>query len=148
LKAIVLYDRDPVGLETYPEFEHLIWSRREIENYVLNEEALIQFAQEFVKENVPEVTGDAARRLMQNYIEESIPEGAPRRFDDPRWKDIKVSDEFLCILFSKFFEVVAPGFYARSHKAIFAEIVEFMPVESIDEEVTHVLDRILMTAID
>lgn len=146
LRAIVLWDRDPIGVNPDAEFEHLIWTRREIENYLLHEESLLRFAQDFVEKHVPEISGVEARRRMQIYIEECIPDGAPRSFEDPLWNDIKVSNEFLCPLFAKFFDELVPGFYAQSNKSIFAEVIQFLPDDFISDEVRNVLERILETA--
>lgn len=148
LRAIVLFDRDPVGVKPDAEFEHLAWTRKEIENYLLHEESLLRFAEYFVGKHLAEIPGNEARRRMQLYIEECIPEGAPRSLEDRAWDDIKVSDKFLCPLFEKFFDDLVPGFYAQTNKSIFAEVIQFLPNDFISDEVHVVLDRILVIARD
>ena len=133
--------------------ECLAWRRREIENYLSSRATLESYAMESARGYVaaqqlgplfepPEIE----RRVtaMNKAINEV--ESALERLDrgSPWDPDTKVSDEFLNPLFKAYFEDL--GLPNLMNKRSFYELVEYVPDDEIDAEITEKLDAIAHTA--
>ena len=133
--------------------ECLAWRRREIENYLSSRATLESYAIESARAYVaaqqlgplfepPEIK----RRVtaMNKAINEV--ESALERLDrgSPWDPDTKVSDEFLNPLFKAYFEDL--GLPNLMNKRSFYELVEYVPDDEIDAEITEKLDAIAHTA--
>ena len=145
LRGIALFDR----LETEPRdiapVECLIWSRREIENYLCSRATLEAYAEASAAGDSlgPLFTpAEAGRRLdaMRAAIADveaalgTLGKGSP-------WSvDVKVSDDFLTPLFKTYFRRLdLPNLMAKRN---FHELAEYVPDAEIDPEIGQKLDVI------
>ncbi len=129
-------DRTPrdLGAET------LMWSRREIENYLMRRDVLEAWA-----------TGDQADDLFAQMrlsaMRDAIVqiETAQRTLGKDIWSpDIKATDEVLDPIFRRYFELTKQPL--RFRKADYHGLVRFVPAGEVDAEVGAKLDRIYAAA--
>ena len=149
LKEIALYDL----LESAPESDgaltHLMWRKREIENYLCTRRALHAFAIEYefpFEEGTLFWESEKHRRTlaMQECIHglcealETADLGSP-------WEDtFKVNDGFLAPLFRNFYmHLELPNSMAKKS---FYELAHFLPLDEYDPEITEKLDAIAAAA--
>ena len=149
LRGVVLFDR----LESEPRdmapVECLMWRRREIENYVCSRATLEAYATASATEAVAgplftQAEADKRVNVMRQAIEQvelalrTLGKGSP-------WdSDIKASDEFLDPVFNAYFEKLRlPNLMAKKN---FYELVEYVPYDEIDPEITEKLDAIVQVA--
>lgn len=139
-------DREPPGLEPV---ECLMWQRREIENYLSTRATLEAYATtlKLPVSSGPlfeETEAETRKTLMEDAITEtevameSLGRGSPWDYG------IKVSDEFLKPLFVSFFGKL--GLQNRMTKKYFHELVQHVPENEIDPEITEKLDAIARVA--
>jgi ABC-type taurine transport system ATPase subunit len=146
LVGIVLFDRLEKELQTGSKLVELMWSQREIENYLvtpaslrgfvqlgLDSEDLIEAAE---KRNRLEILDACVAELSNALILTNEP--------DPWGPDIKVTDKFLDPLFKRFFERL--GTPQRIYKRDYHGLADTVPLDQVDAEVFQVLDAILATA--
>jgi ABC-type taurine transport system ATPase subunit len=148
LKGIALFDH----LENLPDdlgAEGLTWRRREIENYLCDQETLEAYANASASAaSAGPLFGasEAARRIaaMRESIREvelalqTLEKGSPW---DPA---TKVSDDFLVPLFKAYFKKL--GLPNVMEKKNFHELAHLVPVHKIDPEVREKLDAISRVA--
>ena len=146
LVGFCLFDQDVGELHRHPELREYAWQQREIENYVVStKQVLIDWARAEADERTE---GPLFSILWVSTIEETITEiesafvtlgkGTP-------WSSkTKVSDDFLDRLFEAFFEKLELPNLMR--KTNYHTLVQYVPAEQIDPEVTEVLDSILEVA--
>ena len=149
LRGVVLFDR----LESEPQdmapVECLMWSRREIENYLCSRATLEAYAKASANEAVAgplftQAEADKRVNVMHQAIDQvelalkTLGKGSP-------WdSDIKASDEFLAPVFKAYFEKLRlPNLMAKKN---FYELVEYVPYDEIDPEITEKLDAIAQVA--
>lgn len=142
LVGFCLFDRIGDGLQTNPELREYQWKRREIENYIVcGKEILIDWTR-------AEAERQAGNPQLMSTMEEAIAEiekaletlgrGSP-------WSpNTKVSDDFLDPLFDSFFKKL--GLENLMRKTNYHTLVQYVPTELIDPEVSEVLDGILEIA--
>jgi ABC-type taurine transport system ATPase subunit len=143
LRGFVLCDR----LERQPTYgsglSGSMWKRREIENYLCQPETLEAYAEGLAGAmNLgPLFENQEKDRLvsaMQTTIREVVP---PLALTDPTfryWNDVKASDDFLDVVFERFF--AALGHENIMRKTNYHRLAPF--VKDIDAEVIEVLDAI------
>ena len=142
LVGFCLLDRVESELQTNPEFREYQWKRREIENYIVcRKEILIDWAQAEAERRGEASqlvsTMDEAIAEIHNALE-TLGRGSP-------WSpDTKVSDDFLDPLFDSFFNKL--GLENLMRKTNYHTLVQYVPPEQIDPEVSEVLDGILEIA--
>ena len=149
LRGVVLFDR----LESEPRdmapVECLMWSRREIENYLCSRATLEAYATTSATEAVAgplftQAEADKRVNVMRQAIDQvelalrTLGKGSP-------WdSDIKANDEFLDPVFKAYFEKLRlPNLMAKKN---FYELVEYVPYDEIDPEITEKLDAIVQVA--
>ena len=142
LVGFCLFDRIGEGLQATPELREYQWKRREIENYIVHQKGiLIDWAQAGT-----ERWGEAAQLVstMEEAIDEienaleTLGRGSP-------WSpDTKVSDDFLDPLFESFFKRL--GLENLMRKTNYHTLVQYVPADQIDPEVSEVLNGILEIA--
>lgn len=142
LVGLALFDRLDRALDAGGPLVHLMWSRREIENYFCQEAALLSFASEgapgdFVGPTESKRRLDAMRLSIQELSEALRTLGKP----GPWSADIKASDEFLDPLFRKFFEKL--GLPLTFRKADYHVLASHVAVDQVDAEVAEVLSAIV-----
>ena len=156
LTGIAIYDR--LDFSEDPYLRQLCWEKREIENYICDKEALVQFAQnEALSQAVERSAGssnliderqslfvEAYRNSMLESINE-IEDALNRLRGLSPWDaDTKVSDEFLEPLFKDFYAKI--GSLNRMPKKNYYKLIQFLDPLSVDAEVVEKLDAIVETA--
>ena len=146
LVGFCLFDRISDQLQTPPELIEYAWQRREIENYIISSrQVLIDWASAGAEEQIGDLLFSP---LWVSIMEERITEienaRATLRQESPWSPDIKVTDDFLDGLFETFFEKLEmPNLMQKTN---YHTLVQYVPVDQIDPEVTQVLDSILEVA--
>ncbi len=149
LRGIAIMDDSDREREPGGGLERSLWRRREAENYLCTRRTLESFAARLATEEAPGPLFETAAidrgvSLMRSVISEM--ENALRSLGRPSpWSDeCKVSDDFLAPLFESYFSKL--GEPNRMTKANFHRLVEFVPEDEIDPEVTEKLDAIVRIA--
>ncbi len=149
LRGVALFDRLDRETPDNPALEHLVWKRREIENYLCTEATLEEYARASAEaaQPMPLFSGpETDRRLtaMREAIAEvgkameTLGKGSP-------WSsEAKVSDEFLTPLFRAYFEKIEiPNLMGKKN---FYELADHVPEDEIDPEIGEKLDAIATVA--
>ena len=142
LVGFCLFDQIESELQTNPEFREYQWKRREIENYIVcQKEVLIEWARVEAERR-----GEASQLVstMEEAIDEIEKALATLGKGSPWSPDTKVSDDFLDPLFDSFFKKL--GLENLMRKTNYHTLVQYVPPEQIDPEVSKVLDGILEIA--
>jgi predicted ATPase len=137
--GVALFDR----LDRAPRdlgAETLMWSRREIENYVTRRDVLEAWAK---GEESNDLFAQGRLSAMRDAIEEI--EAAQRTLGKDIWSnDIKATDEVLDPVFRRYFAQIKEPLLFR--KADYHGLVRFMSSAEVDPEVGETLDRIVAVA--
>ena len=144
LVGFCLFDRITGELQTHPELREYAWERREIENYIVfNKQVLIDWTRAEAMEH--------ARLFMETWI--STMENTIKEIEDalvtlgkgtPWSAGTKVSTDFLDPLFAAFFKKLRlPNLMQKTN---YHTLVQYVPPDQVDPEVTEVLDSILEIA--
>jgi len=143
LVGLAIYDRLDAGLPGDPNLRQIMWSRRELENYLCQRETLLAYAEEKGRRQVGELFALSWREAMEKSIQEI--EQALRTLGKDAWSaDVKASDEFLTPLFKQFYGLL--GLPNEMNKTNFHLLADFVPLEAIDDEIRQALDAILKVA--
>jgi Fe-S cluster assembly ATPase SufC len=143
LVGIAIYDRLEAELPNDPHLRQIMWSRRELENYLCQKETLLAYAEEKGRRQMGELFTLIWRDAMEKAIREV--EQALQILGKDAWgADTKASDEFLTPLFKKFYHEL--GLPNEMSKTNFHLLADFVPLEAIDEEIRQALDAILEVA--
>ncbi len=149
LKAIAIFDRLDQELPPNLGSEGLMWSRREIENYLCFRETLEAYAMAVPPRKTAgplftEAESSTRAEAMQMSIRE-IAEALETLHKGSPWDpDTKVSDDFLTPLFEKYFKrLELPNIMAKKN---FHELADFVPREKLDPEIKEKLDAIVRVA--
>ena len=149
LKGVALFDRLDGEAPSDPSLGHLVWNRREIENYLCTESTLEAYARAAgaAADPTPLFTGAEADRRSEAMGEavaevgkalETLGRGSP-------WSgDVKASDDFLTPLFKAYFEKI--GIPNLMDKKNFHELADHVPEDEIDPEIGEKLDAIARVA--
>jgi ABC-type branched-subunit amino acid transport system ATPase component len=142
LVGFALFDRLEKEIQTGSQLIEGMWTRREIENYLVTPESLRTFVQMGL--NGDDLIERAERENRVKILEACITEivNALRLTNkpDPWGPDIKVTDDFLDPLFRLFYERL--GTPQKIFKRDYHGLAEAIPIEQIPNEVTDVLARI------
>ena len=142
LVGFCLFDQIPDELQTRPELIEYAWQRREIENYIVaSKQVLLDWAHAKAQERTG---GPLFSPLWVSTMEERITEIEKAREtlgqESPWSPDIKVTDDFLDRLFETFFDKLEiPNLMQKTN---YHTLVQYLPVEQIDPEITEVLNSI------
>jgi energy-coupling factor transporter ATP-binding protein EcfA2 len=146
LVGFALFDRLDKELHTGPHLGERMWSRREIENYIVTREALFGFIEADLPED--DLFAKAERERRHEALGQCIAELESAlqvaRRPDPWGPSAKVTDEFLDPLFANYFQRL--GIPQQRFKRDYHGLADFVAIEHIDPEVRDVLDDILRTA--
>jgi predicted ATPase len=149
LAGVAVLDRVDMTIQESAPLVLRTWKRREIENYLTSEKALLAFAES-------QATGVMAAPLFEAHekqrlhtaMAEAIAEisDALRKLSkpDPFSGDIKASDDFLTPLFHAFFQKL--GLPDLMQKSDFHSLVRFLPPAEVDHEIREALDAIGVVA--
>lgn len=141
LVGFALFDRIDKDLQKSSHLQGYQWKRKEIECYLCQREILLAYAVNFGENQGGELFGDTARNYMNEVIDD-LEQALEKLGKDSPWSpDMKVSDEFLPVVFKNFSEKNnLPDLMSKSN---YHELVKFVPVDSISSEVVEVLDMIV-----
>lgn len=145
LVGIAIYDRLsklPAGEEP---LKHLMWQRREIENYLCSRDVLIACAGHVGAQHLDELGKSAAVAAMENSIRKISEAIATLRNSDAFGPDIKATDDFLDPLFKDFFLSIGlpPDTMTKTD---YHTLAPFIERDAIAPEVVEKLDEIVRTA--
>lgn len=142
-RGIALYDRLEKEMPADPVLVQLMWTRREIENYLCQESTLLAWAEERGRKELGELGASGWQQHMKKAIDEIV--NALRALGKDAWSpDLKATDEFLAPLFKRFYEHLGlPNLMPKSN---YHTLVPFVPAEEIDREVSEKLDQIALVA--
>jgi len=133
LRGLVILDRTQGRDSDKKGLRVIHWKRREIENYLCQPATLIAYAKDGDSEGRREET-------MQNILKREVTIAAFENPDHVYWKDTKVSEAFLPIVFEEFFKALNQPNLMR--KTNFHVLARYVPVDLIDPEVIEKLDAI------
>ena len=145
LCGVAIFDHLDKELPANTPLAELMWRRREIENYICTEEALLAYA----KHDLPDDLFSAAEAdqrvdAMRESIEDLTKALKTQRKPSPWDAECKITDEFLDPLFQNFFERM--GLPMLFRKSDYHQLARFGPIVQIDPEVVEKLDAIVETA--
>lgn len=145
LVGFALFDRLDRELHEGSQLTERMWSRREIENYLVTPDSLRAFVQLGLGDDL---VSQAERQTRLETLEACLTEltNALRLTSqhDPWGSDIKVTDEFLDPLFKLYYQRL--GTPQQTFKRDYHGLAETIPIEEIDAEVGATLDAILAVA--
>ena len=149
LVGYLLVDSDAPELQTAPALTEMKWVRHEIENYICQPATLESFAREVGAQIAggPLLEGasmEAAVMAMREAVRDRVIPAALRDLNDPWWRTVKASDEFLDLVFPDFYRRI--GQYMEMRKADYYRLVPHVPDDLVSDEVKLVLDRIAEVA--
>lgn len=146
LVAFALFDRLDKELQTGSQLAERMWSRREIENYLVTPESLRAFVQMGLSSDDLIEAAERKNRLvlLETCVGELVNALQLTNKPDPWGPDIKVTDDFLDPLFKLFYERL--GTPQRVFKRDYHGLADAIPVGEIPPEVSAVLDDILAIA--
>jgi hypothetical protein len=149
LVAFLLVDSDAPELKTEPALTERKWERHEIENYICQPATLESFAREIGAQVaggplLEQSSIEAAVIAMNEAVRDRIIPAALRDLNDPWWRTVKASDEFLDLVFPDFYRRI--GQYMEMRKADYYRLVPHVPDELVADEIRLVLDRIYEVA--
>ncbi|MHB1767869.1 MAG: AAA family ATPase [Phycisphaerae bacterium] len=145
LAGIAIFDRLETSLQSEKGLRELMWSRRELENYLCSEDVLMAYASSNEEENLFTVSQEPKRQqAMRAAIDEMTTALAALDKPSPWSVDIKATDDFLDPLFKSYFRKLKLPITFR--KADYHQLARFVAKEHIDPEITLKLDAIYATA--
>jgi len=145
LTGLALFDRLDKELHTGSPLMEMMWQRKEMENYLCQEEVLLAYAR---ADQPNDLFGQAEAQRREQIMREAIAEvsmalqtlGRP----GPWSVDIKAGDDFLDPLFRQYFERLAlPNLMRKTDYHVLARLVS---QNQIDPEVIDKLDAIVAVA--
>ena len=136
-------DRDDFPVEG--DLRQQMWTRREIENYLLPIRTLIRYAHRrgarvFDGPLLSESESQRWSGAMEDALKDRVPPAAYRDSGDAYWDTTKVSDDLLVPVLRAFFRDLS--LYNDMPKAKFYELVRFLEPDEVNPEVVTVLDAI------
>jgi hypothetical protein len=149
LVGFLLVDSDAPDLQKAPALMEMKWMRREIENYICQPETLEAFAKQVGVEVaggplLEQASAETTVLAMQDAVRDRVIPAALRDMNDPWWRTVKASDEFLDLVFPDFYKRI--GQYMDMRKADYYRLVPHMPDNLIPDEIKVILDKIAEVA--
>ncbi len=143
LVGFALFDRLDRELQTGTALTERMWSRREIENYLVTPESLHAFVAGNLRDDDLIERSERSHRLevLQTCMDELVAALQVARRPDPWGPDIKVTDEFLDPLFENYFQHM--GTPQQIYKRDYHGLADALPLEQIDPEITVQLDALV-----
>jgi len=143
LVGFALFDRLDRDLQTGSPLVERMWKKREIENYLVTRESLLNFIQIGLRPDDLMDQADRVTRLevMQSCIEDLTHALTLTNKPDPWGPDIKVTDDFLDPLFKQFYQRL--GTPQTTYKRDYHGLAEAIPIGQIDPEISAVLDDLV-----
>lgn len=146
LVGFALFDLLDKELHTGSQLTERMWSRREIENYLVTPASLRAFVQAGLRED--DLIEQAERKNRLEKLEASLTAITHAlsitNKPDPWGPDIKVTDDFLDPLFKLYYERL--GIPQQTFKRDYHGLADAIPIDEIVPEVSTVLDALLEVA--
>jgi hypothetical protein len=145
LVGVALFDRLDKELQLNTPLRETMWQRREIENYLCQEETLLAYAR---ADQPDDLFGYAEAQRREEIMRECVTEIAQalqtlRRLD-PWSPDIKATDDFLDPLLTRYFERLdLPGVLRKGQ---YYQLAQHVSADRLDPEISAKLDLILQVA--
>ena len=143
LVGFALFDRLATELQSGLALVERMWTRREIENYLVTPTSLRNFVQQGLRSD--DLIDDVERKTRVEVLDACMPEIIKAlqltNRPDPWGTEIKVTDEFLDPLFKLFYERL--GVPQQTFKRDYHGLADAIPAEEIAPEVTQTLDALL-----
>lgn len=146
LVGIAIFDRLDKELQQSSPLAEFMWKKREMENYICDEDVLMQYANYDLPEDDLFTRAEASRRqiAMRESIDEIATALKTLKRPSPWSSDIKATDEFLDTLFEKYFEKLSlPNLLRKTDYHMLAHLIR---KEKIDTEIIEKLDAIVAVA--
>jgi len=145
LVAFLIVDHDAGEPQQIPGLMESKWQRREIENYICQPETLEAFARSLGVAIaggplLEKVSVAQATEAMQESVRDRVTPAALRDRNDPWWRTVKASDEFLDLVFPDFYRRL--GLYMDFKKADYYRLVPHVPVALVADEIVAALDGV------
>jgi AAA domain, putative AbiEii toxin, Type IV TA system/AAA ATPase domain len=146
LIGFALFDRLDKELQSGGQLSEQMWSRREIENYLVSRDSLRRFVQMDLRSGDLVDAAERSKRLevIDACVDELTAALLLTNKPDPWGPDIKVTDDFLDPLFKLYFERL--GTPQRIYKRDYHGLADAVDVRQVDAEVAHKLDALLGAA--
>lgn len=146
LVGLALFDKVDKTLQQTNGLNEIMWTRREIENYLCSKDALLSYAR--YDQPVDDLFGQAEANRREAAMKEAIEEISAAfqklKRQEPWSPDVKATDEFLNPLFDEFFKKI--GMENMLKKSDFHILASLIPPDKIDREVLEKLDAIIEVA--
>ena len=139
-----LFDQMDYKLHNAPELREYMWKRREIENYLCRKEVLIAWAKDTGEETEGPLFSHQWVHTMEEAITETEKSLETLGKNLPWSPETKASDDFLNPLFDTFFKKL--NLDNLMQRTNYHALVQYVPPDGIDAEVSVVLDGILKIA--
>ncbi|MCU0228479.1 MAG: hypothetical protein MUF01_12645 [Bryobacterales bacterium] len=148
LVGCLMVDSDAPGLQARESLRERKWERREIENYLCQPETLVAYARRQAEVDcLGPLLSTASAEVAALDMDESIPRFAsPAALDnpdDPYWKTIKASSDFLERVFKEYSTKRSSPLQMR--KADYPLLVSLIPDHLLSPEIREALDMIHAT---
>ena len=146
LAGFALFDRLERELHTGSQLTERMWSRREIENYLITPASLRAFILKDLRADDLIEAAERAHRLetFETCLEEILHALTITGKPDPWGPNIKATDDFLDPLFKLYYERL--GVPQQVFKRDYHGLADAIPVEEIPSEVTDVLNALAEVA--
>ena len=147
LVGVAIFDRIDKSLNKKGPLREMMWTKREIENYICNKDVLLEFAKSLKVDVGPLFDQSEEGLHTTRAMEESISdmEKALKTLGKEPWSDdIKASDEFLDPLFKNYSSRLDIPLIIRKRE--YYQLVKFAQENTFDKEVTDKLNVILEVA--
>ena len=141
LIGIALYDNIQFSIGDLKGLNETKWKKNEIENYFFSRQVMLSWAIVIVSNDLFG-TSEANQRkeAMENALDDVLPGVAKRDENDSYWSDVKASIEIEKIL-KAFYKYM--GYRGNSSKRNYVDLIDYLPMEKIDPEVSEKLYFIL-----
>lgn len=141
LVGFAMFDR--LDRELPPELgvTTVMWSRRELENYLCAPSVLLRFAE---TEAPGGLFAAPQRKLMEELISDRVPPIALRDPTDAWWTNMKATDDFLDPLFAEYYK--RQNLQNLMRKTNYHELARFVSAAEIDPEIAKTLDKLVEVA--
>jgi ABC-type nitrate/sulfonate/bicarbonate transport system ATPase subunit len=145
LVGVAIFDRLDKPLKSERGLTELMWRRREVENYLCMEEALIAFARHDLPNDLLGATEANWREQVMRDSTSRITKALSDLNRPSPWSpDIKVTDEFLDPLFKAYYQKLDLPLQLR--KSEYHVLARLVPKQKLDPEITEKLDAIVAVA--
>ncbi len=141
LTGVAIFDR--LEKDVNDEYLNILqWKKRELENYFSFPEILMKWAEGQAQKlfGGPVFASHMAEKMLKCIQENTTPANMKDR-TSPWWANCKMSDDYLPLIFESFFNKIESS--ESFHKGRFYELVDFIDLKDVDNEISEKLDAIL-----